>query len=336
MNVQGFRVLGTRLFAVGAAIAAVAISSGPARADVLTVSTLDQLNLLVFGSDNSSSDVQGRAVIGGSLSGTSNYFTNGTNAGASSYAALTVGGALGGTVNVNDGGNVIVGGSAGTINLNGGGQALVGGGFAGTHNGNQKDDQTGLVIPSFKASALSLSSSLDQQAANSTLVEVNQNSNVFTAHPNAQGVAVFDITGAQLQAADPTFILNGATSVIINVDAATVSLSRNFNDAAIGSDLLWNFYDATNVTFGTEFGGTILAPEAAVTNNNEIDGTLVASSLTQNGKIALDDYAGILPTSNVTAQVAATTVPEPSTLWLFAVGLVGLLGVRSFHRRRPA
>ena len=325
MKVRGFRAVTARALAIGAAIAVLTIASDPARADVITVSTLDQLNLIVFGSATSSSEVQGRAVIGGSLSGTSNYFIDGTSAPASSYTALTVGGSLGGTVNVNDGGSVVVAGSAGTINLNGtGGSARIGGSFAGNHNGNELAGQTGLVIPSFQASALGVSGSLDQQAANSTLTLVNQNSNLFTAHPNAQGVAVFDITGAQLQAADPTFVLNGATSVIINVDATSLVLSRNFNDAALGPDLLWNFYDARQLTFGTEFGGTILAPLAAVTNNNAIDGTLVASSLTQNGEVHLDPYTGILP----------TTVPEPSALWLFAVGFAGFLGVRSRHRRR--
>ncbi|HEV2676350.1 MAG TPA: choice-of-anchor A family protein [Aliidongia sp.] len=334
MNVRNFRAAATRALVAGTACAVLAMASAPARADAISVGTLDQLNLIVFGSVSSSSEIGGRAVIGGSLAGTSNVFINGTNATASSYAALTVGGSLAGTVNVNDGGTVIVGGSAGTINLNGGGLALVGGAITGNNNGHELANQGGLIIPSFKASALSVSSGLDQLTANSTLVQANQNSNVFTAHPDASGVAVFDITGAQLAAADPTFLLNGATSVIINVDAASLTLARNFNDASLGPNLLWNFYDATSLTFGTEFGGTILAPLAAVTNNNAIDGTLVANSLTQNGEIHLAAYKGVLPGSGTASPAGApVTVAEPSVLCLLAVGLAGFLFARSRRRR---
>jgi choice-of-anchor A domain-containing protein len=338
MDIRILRALGARTLAAGFILAAVAASSSAARADVLNVQALEQLNLIVFGSATSVSSIDGRAVIGGSFSGTSDAFVKGFNLPPSSYAALTVGGSVGGVVNVDNGGNVIVGGSAATINLNGGGSARVGGAIVGNNNGHEQANQTGLAIPDFKASALGLSTSLDQLTSNSTLSQPNQNSNVFVAHPNANGVAVFDITGAQLQAADPTFVLNGATSVIINVDAASLSLTKNFNDAALGPNLLWNFYDATQVTFGTEFGGTVLAPLAAVTNDNSIDGTLVANSLTQLGAIHSDPYAGQLPTSDGRSAVAGApvTVPEPSTLCLFAAGLVGLLASGWFRRRRSA
>jgi hypothetical protein len=88
---------------------------------------------------------------------------------------------------------------------------------------------------------------------------------------------------------------------------------------------LWNFYDATSLTFGTEFGGTVLAPFAAVTNNNAIDGTLVANSLTQNGEIHLDAYKGVIP--------GAVATPEPSVLALFGAGLAGFLFLAARRRR---
>src|ERR1700744_940491 len=111
MDIRILRARGARTLVAGLVLAAVAASSSAARADVLNVETLDQLNLIVFGSATSSSSIDGRAVIGGSFAGTSDAFVRGFNLPPSNYAALTVGGSVGGTVNVDNGGNVIVGGS---------------------------------------------------------------------------------------------------------------------------------------------------------------------------------------------------------------------------------
>ena len=86
-----------------------------------------------------------------------------------------------------------------------------------------------------------------------------------------------------------TINLGGAKSVIINVnvDSCIVQAtahtrspnSVNFNNpTGYAAHVLWNFVNASSLTFGGEFGGSVLAPLAAVTNNSPIDGTLVAAS----------------------------------------------------------
>lgn len=313
-----------------------AVAVSPAKADPTAVQVLDQFNLIVFGNDSSSQDVQGRALIGGSLSGTSDYYTDGTAAPASSYAALTVGGSQSGTVNVDDGGNVIVGGGAQNINLNAGGgnpagTADVGGSITGNINGEEYAHQT-VSVPNFQTLLTNESTSLSQLAANSTATIQNGNTALFSAAPNTSGVAIFDLTSANAAALFATgqisIQLNGATSVIVNVDAKTLNISDNFLAGSAtkdASDIIWNFYDATNLSFGAEFGGTVLAPDAAVSNTSAIDGTLVASSFTQNGEMHEYAYSGTLPATT-------TSVPEPAGLALLGAGFLGLT-VLSRRRR---
>ncbi len=378
--------------------------AGTATANATPLSSaqiLSQFNVVVFGNFSDSSDVQGRAVVGGNLIAGAGFNQAPGSAAGSSFPGLTVYGnetgsngfAVNGGVtilgsnnaalNLNSGGNVYVGGSnSGTINdnggvatasingnntgqvtLNGGGTVRINGdpgnvtvnggtglfytGSSGALNMNNGAVAThtasaGITPPApvdfnatFKAPMTALSTQLAEQSANSS-VSISAGKIIFNAAPNASGVAVFDISTSLFSANSAVTInLDGATSVLINVDvdscagascAYTFLDSVNFlNPASYADEVLWNFVNATGLTFSNEFGGTILAPEAAVSNRSQIDGTLVADSFSGTGELHSYPYTGILP--------GTVATPEPTSLLIFGMGLAGLGAIR-FRRRK--
>ncbi len=115
------------------AVAAVVLTAGPAAAGPLTAQeVLQQFNLVVFGNMTASDDVEGRAYIGGNLSGNAPFFIKGTPTiqANSVYPDLVVRGSItGGNINVDNAGRVQVGGDVtATINMNGSGGSLTIGG----------------------------------------------------------------------------------------------------------------------------------------------------------------------------------------------------------------
>jgi hypothetical protein len=82
--------------------------------------------------------------------------------------------------------------------------------------------------------------------------------------------------------------------------------------------VVWNFVNATGLTFGTMFGGAVLAPLATVTNSNQIDGTLIANNFTGGGELHSYAFTGNLP-----------SVPEPSGIMTFGFGLASLGSMRA-------
>jgi|GEM_PF-629502 len=192
----------------------------------------------------------------------------------------------------------------------------------------------------FKTVLDNTSASLSKLTGNS-IVTIGEQGVTFNAQPT-NGVAVFDLTqlvyptiaGSSLQFDDAVFgarsikfNLNGATTVIINSDNATINSSANFFDATtIGAKLLWNLYDADNVTFGTQWGGSVLASGATFTNYNTIEGSVYAASFDQHSEIHQVMFTGTLP-------VAA--VPEPETYAMLLGGL-GLMGFIARRRKQAA
>ena len=84
-----------------------------------------------------------------------------------------------------------------------------------------------------------------------------------------------------------------------------------FLPLAAAPNVLWNFYEATSLVFDRQFIGSVLAPYANVTVSNSLEGTLVSSNATINGRIGLQPYAGSLPGgTSVCAVVTNDAVKE--------------------------
>jgi choice-of-anchor A domain-containing protein len=303
-----------RIFTVALGLAFVTTCGGQSVAGALTASTiLQDFNAVVYTNGSTQADIEGAAVIGGNFSGATMY-NNPTSGVPAGYGALDVFGyTSGNTINIDNGGNAYVAGNKGApISFNGGG------GYIGA---------PGNGIGDFETPLNALSQSLAQLSANSTLptLAANNNNNIaFNATPGANGIAVFDITAAQLANISSFLInLNNASTVVINVSGTSVTDYANDESGTTGAnDIIWNFYQASSVTFGTLIGGTVLATGAAVTNNNQIDGALVANSWNGNGELHDWAFTGVLPSGGGTPANGQTPVPEPASLAVFGLGLL--------------
>jgi choice-of-anchor A domain-containing protein len=124
------------------------------------------------------------------------------------------------------------------------------------------------------------------------------------------------------------FRLNGASTVIMNSDVATASIHANFLEGSaqkIGSQVIWNFHDATSLAIGSQFGGAVLATNALVTNTADIEGGLFARELDLRAQVHVQPFTG-----NVDF---LSPVPEPSVVAMIMAGLA-VLGVGGLHRRQ--
>jgi choice-of-anchor A domain-containing protein len=278
-----------------------------------------QFNLISTGNSVSYSDVDGRSFIGGTLSG-GDYVQNSSATPASAYAGLTVLGATNG-VHVNGLGGVfgsslsssivnsgigVVFGAATSDTFNG--PAYVGPSSSGNNfnGGINASLATGTAATArnstdFNAVLTTLSNQLSLLPSTGSTVSFVVGTAVFNAVPDANGVAVFNLTAIDTTVFSQSqfqFNLNGATTVILNSDETTVTIGANFlNGSAqgIGAKTIWNFYKATNVTINNQFGGSILAPLAAFSNYNNIEGSVFVKSITQRGEIHLRTFTGSVP-----------------------------------------
>ncbi len=201
----------------------------------------------------------------------------------------------------------------------------------------------------------SLSFDMGTLAANSQL-SVQGNRGTFNAQPNAQGLAVFNITAADLdKIGEIQFNLNGADTAIVNVSGRTVNLNDNFLGGTnnLGENVIWNFPDAEELTLSTAWGGSVLAPLADAETRNYIQGSGVFGNLKQNGEMHIGTFKGgyVTPPSGGTStggdsstgggtssggdgssSGGAVPVPEPGMFGLFGLGVGGLI----LWRRRRA
>jgi choice-of-anchor A domain-containing protein len=285
-----------------------------AQATPLTASDImANYNLVAAHNVSTNSDIEGSAVVGGNLNGAT-VFNNSARLPAN--PVINIYGNVAGNLNVNNGGAVHYGTKTGNINLNGGSTAMQG---AFTH-----------ALAEFLNPLNQLSTDLKGLTANSTISTGSSKLN-FNAAPDANGLAVFALTAAQLQAAltnnSVQFNYNGANTIVVNVSGSfSQPSSANWNAPAL-TNVIFNFHDATSLTVGN-WEGAILAPYASLSNpSGAIEGFVYVDTFLGNGEIHNFGFTGRLPGPPGQA-------PEPASALLLVAALIGLLAARRAMRGR--
>ncbi|MGO8763964.1 MAG: choice-of-anchor A family protein [Limisphaerales bacterium] len=270
-----------------------------------SVVTSDNLELV--------NDIQGSAYVGGDVTVPNSFnVATGSSSIPQSAVSLAVVGNIdnGGNLQVN-GGSVVAGGTIDrTINMNSGGTYT-------------QNDPAGL--PASPVGAITAASQYwSTLTANSSTSVANNGQLDFNCQAGSS-LAVFNISAATMFGSGyQGFTLIPATAtgdVIINIEGSSVdwnngSFFSEFNTPYWDSHVLFNFYDATSVTLSGLIGGYVVAPNANVTEGNNIDGGVMAKNLTVNSEVDLPAWDGDLP-----------NVPVPETAawpWFSSLGAVML------------
>ena len=313
-----------RLMRAASAIALAAAVLGPvaARAD-----TASDYNLFVLGNLNvKSSDTEGRVAVGGNA--TFDSYSIGADA-PSNTVNLVVGGDL--TAGVNGGGAT-------------NGLTIVGGTATFSHWSSVGLQPPGTPLPvDFAAEQTqldALTTTLAGYAATGTISTPWNGGIELTG--TSSGLNVFDLSGALLSHAN-TFILNLAPggTALINVDGTADSFSSAgtfINGGANGattyaSDILWNFSDATTLSFANiGIVGSVLAPNADYLGGwGVLTGELIVKSFSDTLGATQINTGGAFEGNLLTPPPG---VPEPAS-WALMITGFGLAGA-TLRRRRGA
>jgi choice-of-anchor A domain-containing protein len=185
---------------------------------------------------------------------------------------------------------------------------------------------------------------LAEMTTNGTVALQNSGLVFKAATPN-QSLYIFSIDASELTSGYTylDFLGTGNATVVINVTGSIPDGSSIVNggfQGTNGSNVLFNFYNASQVTVAS-FDASVLAPFATVYGNpGQFDGTLVAENFV--GGISADEFhandtfAGTLPTDpNLNAPPPGsipTPAPEPGAAYLLAGGILVVLGLIRFRR----
>ena len=191
----------------GLVAALIAVHTGRAGATTLTDSQIfGQFNAVIFNNFSASSEIEGRTVVGGNVTGGTNFEIR-SGLATSSFGALTVYGAItdSGTLNVDNGGNIAVAGNNNaTFSLNSGGSAYIGG---------------------TNSNALTVSGgtgSLSVIGANSGALSLSSGGSVYVGNGNTANISV--------NGGGTTLAINGNTSNTIALNTGdTLSLNGSNN-----------------------------------------------------------------------------------------------------------
>lgn len=354
-------------------ITAALLFSGAAQAATTPLTAeqmLKQFNVVVSGDLTSTSHVDGRTYVGGSVSG-GDYVAHASSTPASAYAGLTVGGSVSGSVKVGDfgavtGGNVsglnvnngssYIGGSAtsssfkdawitgAAINDNLNGQAHAAS-YTNTNNNNVLSAPTAIMNSTLSASTSTnfgtvmtgLSSQLSAMSATAgtSVAFSNNNSNVTLTGSGSlsNGVVVFDLTSLDTRIFSAT-----TTDISFNLTGATTVI-LNTDDKTLS--LAANFNQAQSL-------GSSLIWNFAGATDVSVGRTFGGQVLVANGTFSNTGGANVeggvfAKALNQQGEVhlqtfsgsipAVTSVPEPETYAMLLAGM-GLLGFMTRRHKR--
>ena len=277
---------------LGAVVASSVVGSAHA-------SVLSDWNLVVRHDMTLTSEVDGSALVGGSLSGTGNFSVHFATAPNGDGLALAGNITAGADIDVNSGGNFrLGGGNFGTVNVNGGSTIL--------------DASVGAMVSGAMAEAVSISNALALLTPNGALDGAG-NFNAVPVNIGGVNVAIYSITQAQMNGLGQLNLsLGSADSVIINFVGTSANfvappnMVGGFNQAN-SSRILWNFVDATSLSVNNNLNGAVLAPGADLQLiGGGINGSVVVDSISRmDAEIRESTYEGYVPAPGAAATLVA-------------------------------
>lgn len=319
-----------RLFAA-ATVVSLGLSAPAIAAPLSANELLHQFNVITFENLNANNHVDGRTYVGGDLVANGAVFNMQPKVPtpASGYDHLVVeGNVTGGQIQLNNSGNASVRGDVTNswFELNGHGTLTAGGiitapGNQGTRNPEQGGTEFEARFPQDVASILTAASGQIRawggaaSAITGTLLTLDATASSVYALTISELNSITDIDLVGVGKDNP---------LTINVSGAADGLFKaNFRGIPneTGQFVLWNFFETGNLDLTTTLVGSILAPNAAVSNiNSNIEGTLVARTATLRGEVHLQPFDGAV-------------IPLPAGLPLIASALAGLALLRTRRRR---
>ncbi len=315
------------LLAAGAVLGAVLAGTIPmAGASPFTAAQImSNFNAVTIGNLSvGSSETQGPVVAGGNLNG-AQVNINGS----------TLSPAFAGYGDANAYGNITL--------LNANQQTVYAGGTAGGGLSGVALAVSGYTFPdplsALVQPLLSLSNAF-QGMAGTTVNSLPMNNAILspttTVDIGGVNVGVINITGAALDGASSFSVNpNGAGLVVVNVDASgNFAYGGNFNQSAATAYTLFNFYNALNVSLGG-WNASILAPEATVTDTTAINGFVFANAINTSGELHMAPLNAVPNLLSTSTSNQGVSVPEPGSLELFGISLIGLLMASSRRQALP-
>lgn len=278
------------------------------------------LNVFVFGDMSESNvDSEGRVAVGGNATLT-NYGVGSAFQSNPSSAGDTL--VVGGDLSYNGGevhyGNVVYGGT------------LTGSASApnGTVTQGSVIDftaaETELTNHSAHWSGLDATGTTVNNFGGIQLIGVDPEINIFTL----AGIDLNGAWGVTIDAPSGSTVLVNVSGLTNDFDNMGINFQDLNNDSTGITDkqhVLFNFYESTSLSIsGISVQGSVLAPSAAVTfGNGNIEGNLIANSLTGSGEAHNDLFSGTLPDIEA--------IPEPNAGFFAAIG--GFLWLALLRRR---
>ncbi|MBE9229877.1 choice-of-anchor A family protein [Phormidium sp. LEGE 05292] len=294
------------------------------QATAASLGVASDYNVFTLGNYNQvSTDVEGKLAVGGNATFTGGFAVGSKLSSGSSNVLVT-----GGNLTLNNGqvnnGNTVYGGTA---NVSG-----VGFPNGTLSKGNPIDfNAAGTYLKDLSSHLAGLT------PTGSTTVQSWGGINLLG---NSSSLNIFNLSGTALSKTNYFELnANNSSTVVVNVSGKDVSM-KNFGFNLMNTSkqkVIYNFYEATSLDIsGIGIEGSILAPLAAVNfNNGQINGNLIAGSLTGTGESHNYLFNGTLPdmpSKENTNINPVKSVPEPSTL--VGLGLVGTLFRISRRQRK--
>lgn len=306
---------------------ALALSSLSLAVHAADLGIANSFNVFVFGNASTQGGhTDGAIGVGGSWTGS--HDLNQHSLPATVGALTNIGGYVGGSMN-------FTGGS-----VNGAANLYIGGGFSGSinMNGGTRFSNSALVDPAVFTTQKTYSQGQANAIRGLTATNIagligdpnNLNINVANLPavqdcPNLKVLRMDGSLNQTFQNLQVNFLNQGADTVIIDVVGSSVDWRWKMNSSAF-NHVLWSFADASTLRIANDsFRGSILAPNAHLTQERNIEGNVIANQWTLNNSVEAHfgsqfKFDGCAP------------VPEPGTMVALATGGLALLA----RRRRKA